>query len=53
VGTYTCSAVNKEGSAQSSATLEIVEFIDKSRSDAPEFLKKIGDELVSSFLIIS
>jgi hypothetical protein len=46
VGVYTCSAVNKEGSAESSGNLEIVEFIEKGRSDAPEFLKKIGDELV-------
>ena len=46
VGVYTCSAKNKEGYAESSGNREIVEFIEKGRSDAPEFLKKIGDELV-------
>jgi hypothetical protein len=46
VGVYTCAAKNKEGAAESSGNLEIVEFIEKGRSDAPEFLKKIGDELV-------
>jgi hypothetical protein len=35
VGVYTCSAKNKEGAAESSGNLEIVEFIEKGRSDAP------------------
>ena len=35
VGVYTCSAKNKEGSAESSGNLEIVEIIEKGRSDAP------------------
>ncbi|XP_040572571.1 protein Obscurin [Lepeophtheirus salmonis] len=46
IGTYKCIATNKEGTKDSSGTLEIVEFIEKGKSDAPEFLKKIGDELV-------
>ena len=33
--------------------MEIVEFIEKGRSDAPEFLKKIGDELVPKLLKLS
>ena len=45
-GVYKCLAKNKEGSGESSGTLEIVEVIEKGRSDAPEFLKKIGDEMV-------
>lgn len=45
-GVYECIASNKEGSGSSKANLEIVEFIEKGRSDAPEFLKKIGDEMV-------
>ncbi len=45
-GKYTCHAKNKEGEAESSGVLEIVEVIEKGRSDAPEFLKKIGDEMV-------
>ena len=41
-----CHAKNKEGEAESRARLEIVEFVERKKSDAPEFLKKIGDELV-------
>ena len=45
-GEYKLTAKNKEGAAETKANLEIVEFVEKKRSDAPEFLKKIGDELV-------
>lgn len=45
-GSYTCHAKNKEGEGESTGTLEIVEYIEKGKSDAPEFLKKIGDEMV-------
>lgn len=45
-GHYECIASNKEGSGSSVGQLEIVEYIEKGRSDAPEFLKKIGDEMV-------
>jgi serine/threonine protein kinase len=45
-GSYACVAKNKEGTTQSVGTLEIVEFVEKGRQDAPEFLKKIGDEMV-------
>ena len=45
-GTYECCASNKEGSGSTQGTLEIVEYVEKGRSDAPEFLKKIGDEMV-------
>jgi hypothetical protein len=41
-----CLAKNKEGEADSRANLEIVEFVERKKTDAPEFLKKIGDELV-------
>ena len=43
---FRCHAKNKEGEAESRARLEIVEFVERKKSDAPEFLKKIGDELV-------
>ena len=43
---HRCHAKNKEGEAESRARLEIVEFVERKKSDAPEFLKKIGDELV-------
>ena len=46
VGEYKCVAKNKEGQAESKAKLEIVEYVERQRSNAPEFLKKIGDELV-------
>ncbi|QQP37760.1 Muscle Mline assembly protein unc89like [Caligus rogercresseyi] len=46
IGTYKCIAQNKEGERESAGSLEIVEFIEKGKHDAPEFLKKIGDELV-------
>ena len=45
-GVYKLKATNKEGTAESQGTLEIVEVIEKGKSDAPEFLKKIGDEMV-------
>lgn len=45
-GEYKCIAKNREGQAESSCNLELVEFVEKQRSDAPEFLKTIGDELV-------
>ena len=45
-GVYKCMAKNKEGAAESAGSVEIVEVIEKGRSDAPEFLKKIGDEMV-------
>ena len=45
-GVYECCASNKEGSGSTKGNLEIVEFIEKGRTDAPEFLKKIGDEMV-------
>merc|ERR1719225_2307301 len=44
-GVYECFAKNKEGSGSTKGNLEIVEFIEKGRTDAPEFLKKIGDEM--------
>ena len=46
VGSYTCRAKNQEGTVESQGSLEIVEFVEKGKNDAPEFLKKIGDELV-------
>jgi serine/threonine protein kinase len=46
VGSYSCVAKNQEGTVESRGSLEIVEFVEKGRHDAPEFLKKIGDELV-------
>ena len=46
LGVYECFAKNKEGSGSTKGNLEIVEFIEKGRTDAPEFLKKIGDEMV-------
>ncbi len=39
-------ATNREGEAETSCQLEVVDFVEKERSDAPQFLKKIGDELV-------
>ena len=36
----------REGTESTKGKLEIVEFVERSRSDAPEFLKKIGDEMV-------
>ena len=46
LGIFECFASNKEGSGSTKGQLEIVEFIEKGKSDAPEFLKKIGDEMV-------
>jgi len=46
VGSYTVVAKNQEGTVESKGSLEIVEFVETGRNDAPEFLKKIGDELV-------
>jgi len=46
VGSYTCVAKNQEGTTESRGSLEIVEFVERGRNDAPEFLKKIGDEMV-------
>ena len=46
IGSYTCVAKNQEGTLESRGSLEIVEFVEKGRNDAPEFLKKIGDEMV-------
>jgi len=46
VGSYTVIAKNMEGSVESRGCLEIVEFVEKGRHNAPEFLKKIGDEMV-------
>jgi len=46
VGSYACVAKNQEGTVESRGTLEVVEFVERSRNDAPEFLKKIGDEMV-------
>ena len=46
VGEYKCVAKNREGAAESAAKLAVVEYVEKKRSDAPEFLKRIGDELV-------
>merc|ERR1719244_2576194 len=46
VGSYTVVAKNQEGTVESRGSLEIVEYVEKGRNDAPEFLKKIGDELV-------
>merc|ERR1712223_1329659 len=46
VGVYECTAKNQEGTVESRGSLEIVEFVEKGRNDAPEFLKKIGDEMV-------
>ena len=45
-GVYKLIAKNKEGSGETAGTLEIVEVVEKGKSDAPEFLKKIGDEMV-------
>ncbi len=45
-GEYRCVATNREGEAETSCNLEVVDFVEKERSDAPQFLKKIGDELV-------
>ena len=39
-------AFYREGTESTKGKLEIVEFVERSRSDAPEFLKKIGDEMV-------
>ena len=39
-------AVYREGTESTKGKLEIVEFVERSKSDAPEFLKKIGDEMV-------
>ena len=38
--------IYREGTESTKGKLEIVEFVERSRSDAPEFLKKIGDEMV-------
>merc|ERR1719206_1373929 len=46
VGSYTCVAKNQEGTIESRGSLEIVEYVERGRNDAPEFLKKIGDEMV-------
>ena len=45
-GNYKLVATNKEGTAESTGTLEVVEVLEKSKNDAPQFLKKIGDEMV-------
>jgi len=45
-GSYTCVAKNQEGTTESRGSLELVEFVERGRNDAPEFLKKIGDEMV-------
>jgi len=46
IGSYTCVAKNQEGTTESRGSLELVEFVERGRNDAPEFLKKIGDEMV-------
>eukprot|EP00094_Tigriopus_californicus_P003329 TCALIF_03202-PA protein Name:"Similar to unc-89 Muscle M-line assembly protein unc-89 (Caenorhabditis elegans)" AED:0.27 eAED:0.27 QI:0/0.83/0.76/0.92/0.91/0.88/25/216/2842 len=46
MGEYKCVAKNKEGEAESKANLEVVEYVERKRSNAPEFLKTFGDELV-------
>jgi len=46
IGSYTVVAKNQEGTVESRGSLEVVEFVETGRQDAPEFLKKIGDELV-------
>ena len=45
-GSFTCVAKNQEGTTESRGSLELVEFVERGRNDAPEFLKKIGDEMV-------
>ena len=39
-------AKNREGEAESKCKLEIVDYVERKGGDAPEFLKKIGDEMV-------
>ena len=46
IGSYSCVAKNQEGKVETRGALEIVEFVERGRNDAPEFLKKIGDEMV-------
>ena len=45
-GIYKLKATNKEGTAESEGKLEVVEILETSKDDKPEFLKKIGDEMV-------
>ncbi|XP_066587330.1 obscurin isoform X6 [Prorops nasuta] len=43
-GKYTCKAVNKDGEAECSARLDVVEKIDRSKKvEPPSFMKRIGD----------